>query len=71
MASYVFARICDERHISYEVALEDISGLITDELYYTRNETPPKIMRRTPNADGRDRQPRRARPVHTRRLRRA
>ena len=48
MASYVFARICDERHFTYELALEDITGLITDERYYTRNESPPKIMRRTP-----------------------
>lgn len=48
MASYVFARICDERHSTYEVALEDISSLIKDELYYTRNDTPPRIMRRTP-----------------------
>jgi hypothetical protein len=48
MASYVFARICDERHHSYELALEDIVGLVAAERYYTRNETPPKIMRRTP-----------------------
>lgn len=48
MASYVFARICDERHQSRELALDDIAGLVTAERYYTRNETPPKIMRRTP-----------------------
>jgi hypothetical protein len=48
VASYVFARICDERHHSYEFALEDIAELVTAERYYTRRETPPKIMRRTP-----------------------
>ena len=48
MASYVFCRVCDERHDTYEKALRDLSGLVRDERYYTRNETPPKIMRRTP-----------------------
>jgi integrase len=48
MASYVFCRVCDERHDSYEKALRYLTGLVTDERYYTRHETPPKIMRRTP-----------------------
>ena len=48
MASYVFCRVCDERHDSYEEALRYLTGLVTDERYYTRHETPPKIMRRTP-----------------------
>jgi hypothetical protein len=48
MASYVFARVCDERHSTRELALEDLRGLVADEYYYTRNERPPKIMRRTP-----------------------
>jgi len=48
MASYVFARICDERHHSYELALADVAGLVAAERYYTRRESPPKIMRRTP-----------------------
>jgi hypothetical protein len=48
VASYVFCRVCDERHDSYEKALEDLTGLVRDERYYTRNESPPKIMRRTP-----------------------
>lgn len=48
MASYVFCRVCDERHDTYDKALKDLTGLVRDERYYTRNETPPKIMRRTP-----------------------
>lgn len=48
MASYVFARVCDERHQTRDQALDDIVGLVRDDRYYTRNETPPKIMRRTP-----------------------
>ena len=36
MASYVFARICDERHHTYEHALEDIAGLVEAERYYTQ-----------------------------------
>ena len=48
MASYVFARICDERHQTYELALDYIAGLVDAERYYTRHEPPPKIMRRTP-----------------------
>jgi len=48
MASYVFCRLCDERHDTYEKALDDLAALIEAERYYTRNETPPKIMRRTP-----------------------
>lgn len=48
MASYVFARICDERHRTREDALADVVQLVRDEYYYTRNEAPPKIMRRTP-----------------------
>lgn len=48
MASYVFARICDERHQTYELALGYIAGLVEAERYYTRHEPPPKIMRRTP-----------------------
>jgi hypothetical protein len=48
MASYVFARICDERHPSYELALAYITGLVAAERYYTRHESPPKIMRRPP-----------------------
>ena len=48
MASYVFCRVCDERHDSYENALRYLTELVTDERYYTRHETPPKIMRRTP-----------------------
>jgi len=48
MASYVFARICDERHRTREDALADVVQLVRDEYYYTRNEAPPKIVRRTP-----------------------
>lgn len=48
MASYVFCRVCDERHDTYDKALKDLTGLVRDERYYTRNETAPKIMRRTP-----------------------
>jgi hypothetical protein len=48
MASYVFARICGERHHTYELALDYIAGLVEAERYYTRHEAPPKIMRRTP-----------------------
>jgi hypothetical protein len=48
MASYVFARICDERHESRQEALNAIVGLVENERYYTRNKTPPRIMRRTP-----------------------
>jgi hypothetical protein len=48
MASYVFCRVCDERHDTYDKALADLTGLVRDERYYTRNETPPRIMRRTP-----------------------
>jgi hypothetical protein len=48
MASYVFARVNDERRRTREQALEDLAGLIRDEYYYTRNERAPKIMRRTP-----------------------
>jgi hypothetical protein len=48
MASYVFARVCDEHHRTREHALQDLVGLVRDEYYYTRNESPPKIMRRTP-----------------------
>lgn len=48
MASYVFARVNDERHRTREQALEDLVGLVRDEHYYTRRATPPKIMRRTP-----------------------
>ena len=48
MASYVFCRVCDERHGTYARALDYLAGLVRDERYYTRNETPPKIMRRTP-----------------------
>ena len=48
MASYVFARICDERHESYEAAVEYVADLVTAERYYTRHEAPPRIMRRTP-----------------------
>ena len=48
MASYVFARICDERHQTYERALDYIADLVEEERYYTRHEPPPKIMRRTP-----------------------
>lgn len=48
MASYVFARVCDERHDTRQKALEALTGLVQDDRYYTRNESPPKIMRRTP-----------------------
>jgi hypothetical protein len=48
MASYVFCRVCDERHDSYENALAYLTRLVQDERYYTRHDTPPKIMRRTP-----------------------
>ena len=48
MASYVFCRVCDERHDTYEKALSDLTGMVQDERYYSRHETPPKIMRRTP-----------------------
>lgn len=48
MASYVFARVCDERHDTYDRALKDLADLVEAERYYTRSETPPKIMRRTP-----------------------
>ncbi len=48
MASYVFARICDERRQTYERALDYIADLVEEERYYTRHEPPPKIMRRTP-----------------------
>lgn len=48
MASYVFCRVNDERHGTYEKALADFVDLVQDERYLTRNETPPKIMRRTP-----------------------
>jgi hypothetical protein len=48
VASYVFCRVNDERHDTYEKALADLVGLVQDERYFTRNETPPKIMRRTP-----------------------
>jgi hypothetical protein len=48
MASYVFCRVCDERHDTHEKALRDLRGMVRDERYYTRNEPPPKIMRRTP-----------------------
>src|SRR3954451_24691150 len=48
MASYVFCRVCDERHDTYEKALQDLRDMVRDERYYTRNDTPPKIMRRTP-----------------------
>lgn len=48
MASYVFCRVNDERHGTYEKALEDLRGMVQTERYYTRNETGPRIMRRTP-----------------------
>jgi len=48
VASYVFGRVCDERHGTCEKALEDLTGLVREERYYTRNQSPPKIMRRTP-----------------------
>jgi len=48
MASYVFCRVCDERHDTYDKALADLTGLVRDERYYTQHDTPPKIMRRTP-----------------------
>jgi hypothetical protein len=48
MASYVFCRLCDERHDTYAKALDDLAALVEAELYYTRNEAPPRIMRRTP-----------------------
>ena len=48
MASYVFARVCDERHPTRDDALDDIVQLVRNDQYYTRNETPPNIMRRTP-----------------------
>lgn len=48
MASYVFARICDERHKTRALALADMIELVKADQYYTRKETPPKIMRRTP-----------------------
>lgn len=49
MASYVFVRICDERHQTYELAVDYIAdSLVEEERYYTRHEPPPKIMRRTP-----------------------
>ena len=37
MASYVFCRVCDERHESYEKALRYLTGLVTDERYDTRH----------------------------------
>jgi hypothetical protein len=48
VASYVFCRVCDERHDTYARALDDLTDLVRAERYYTRNETAPKIMRRTP-----------------------
>ena len=48
MASYVFCRVNDERHDAYTNALADMVALVQHERYYTRHETPPKIMRRTP-----------------------
>jgi hypothetical protein len=48
VASYVFCRVCDERHTTRAVALEDLKGIVLEERYFTRSETPPKIMRRTP-----------------------
>jgi hypothetical protein len=48
MASYVFCRVCDERHDTYDKALDDLNGLVEAERYYTRNDSAPKIMRRTP-----------------------
>lgn len=48
MASYVFCRVCDERHDTSEKALRDLRGLVRDERYYTQHDRPPKIMRRTP-----------------------
>jgi hypothetical protein len=47
MASYVFCRVCDERHATRAKALEDLKGG-PGERYFTRSESPPKIMRRTP-----------------------
>ncbi len=48
VASYGFARVCDERNQTRESALESRRGLVRDGWHYTRNESPPKIMRRTP-----------------------
>ena len=48
MASYVVARVCDERHTTRELALKDMKSLARDGWYYTRYEKPPKIMKRTP-----------------------
>jgi hypothetical protein len=48
VASYVFCPVCDERHDTYEKALEDVTGLVREERYYTQHHAPPKIMRRTP-----------------------
>ena len=48
MASYVFCRVCDERHDTYEKAIRDLEDLVGADQYYTRNATSPKIMRRTP-----------------------
>src|SRR3954453_6432474 len=48
MASYVFCRVCDERHDAPEEALEYLTRLVRDERYYTRHDPAPKIMRRTP-----------------------
>jgi hypothetical protein len=48
VASYVFCRVCDDRHDTYVRARDDMTGLVEAERYYTRNARPPKIMRRTP-----------------------
>ena len=48
MASYVFCRVCDERHDPPDKALEYLTGLVRDERYYTRKDPAPRIMRRTP-----------------------
>ena len=48
MASYVFARICDEGHHSYEIALENVAGQVTARALLHAQGKPPRIMRRTP-----------------------
>jgi hypothetical protein len=48
VSNYVFARVNDDRHKTRVDALNDLAGLVGEDHYYTRRETPPQIMKGTP-----------------------
>jgi hypothetical protein len=48
VSNYVLVRVNDERHKTRADALNDLAGLVREDHYYTRRETPPQIMKGTP-----------------------